>query len=310
VSTTPTTMASSYEIEACNSTSSTSLLLGGASTPGPAAGQRGSHQRHAHEHEHDDTIESRRSSSTTYACHRSNLSHALRKTSTRVLLCALAGIAIVAGLFATDGLSNVSSTSAPFLSYVASKAKDGSGYLLGSLSSSSSSPFYPLSSPSALPPALSSLPPSLKRITLISIWAGNNDQQPDYLNNFFRSAALNKEVADLLVIHIINDASKCLSEVRDDGIVREAADWNWETAGGNIRIVCRSRETHLAEEAEFLCSQDGWNCDEAAYKDVVCLIFSPVLGTKQRASDHVMSCLVLSCFLLRCTATPLARARR
>lgn len=236
-------MASSYEIEACSSTSSTSLLLGG--------------------HTDSDGQRERADGAAAYAAHCSAISHMLRRTSTRVLLCCLAALAVLAGLFATDGIAGVSSTA----SYVASKAKDGSGYLLGSFTSATSSAYY-TPSPSQHLPALSSLPASLKRITLVSIWEGSHDIQPDYLNNFFRSAALNAEVADLLVIHVTSDVSKCLSEVRADGINRDSAAWNWEN-GGNIRIVCQSRETHLAEEADFLCSEKGWKCDEDTYKKVV-----------------------------------------
>jgi hypothetical protein len=248
-------MATSYEIEACNSTSSTSLLLGGAN---------------GHRDDDDNGHGAAARGSAAYSAHCSAISHMLRRTSTRVLLCCLAGLAIVAGLFATDGLAGVSSTSAasPWLSYVASKAKDGKGYILGTFTSGSTSPYY-TPSPAHRPPALSSLPASLKRFTLVSIWEGSTDKQPDYLNGFFRSAALNAEVADLLVIHVTNDASKCLSEVRDDGINRDSAAWDWQN-GGNIRVVCQSRETHLAEEADFLCSKDqGWNCDDDTYKRVV-----------------------------------------
>lgn len=250
-------MATSYEIEACNSTSSTSLLLGG--------GLRDEDGNNSCRQRADGGAAGAGAGipSAAYSAHRSAISHMLRRTSTRILLCCLAGLAIVAGLLATDGLEGVSSTA----SYVASKAKDGSGYILGTFSSGSNSPYY-TPSPSHRPPALSSLPASLKRITLVSIWAGSNDKQPDYLNNFFRSAALNAEVADLLVIHVTNDASKCLSEVRDDGINRDSAAWDWEH-GGNIRIVCQSRETHLAEEADFLCSEQGWKCDDGTYKQVV-----------------------------------------
>lgn len=252
------TMATSYEIEACNSTSSTSLLLGG-----------GGHGHRDEDASHAGSREGASAGAGAYSAHCNAVSHMLRRTSTRILLCSLAGIAIVAGLFATDGLAGVSSTAAasPWLSYVASKAKDGSGYILGTFTAGSTAPYY-TPSPSQHPPALSSLPDNLKRITLVSIWAGSNDKQPDYLNNFFRSAALNAKVADLLVIHVTNDASKCLSEVREDGIIRDSAAWNWQD-GGNIRVVCQSRETHLAEEADFLCSEEGWNCDEETYKQVV-----------------------------------------
>lgn len=250
-------MATSYEIEACNSTSSTSLLLGGGG--------------HGHRDEGADSRDGGAAGAVgAYSAHCNAISHMLRRTSTRILLCSLAGLAIVAGLFATDGLAGVSSTAAaasPWLSYVASKAKDGSGYILGTFTAGSTAPYY-APSPSQHPPALSSLPDNLKRITLVSIWAGSNNKQPDYLNNFFKSAALNAKVADLLVIHVTNDASKCLSEAREDGIIRDSAAWNWQD-GGNIRVVCQSRETHLAEEADFLCSKEGWNCDGETYKQVV-----------------------------------------
>lgn len=253
-------MATSYEIEATNSTSSTSLLLGGGNRYDEADGGGGPHCEDRRRNR-GVVGDGERDGSGAYSAHCNAISHMLRRTSTRILLCCLAGLAIVAGMFATDGLAGAS------LSYVATKAKDGSGYILGTFTGGSAAPYYS-PSPSQHPPTLSSLPSSLKRITLVSIWAGSNDKQPDYLNNFFRSAALNAAVADLLVIHITNDASKCLSEKRDDGISRDSAAWDWEH-GGNIRVVCQSRETHLAEEADFLCSKDGWNCDGDTYKQVV-----------------------------------------
>lgn len=257
-----TAMATSYEIEACNSSSSTSLLLGGSH--GGHGGVRDGSEVDGEGHGR---------ASSTYSAHRKSVCTAMRRTSTRILLCCLAGLAIVAGLFATDGMAGVS------VSYIASKAKDGSGYILKTFTSASEAPYY-APSPSQRPPALSSLPDSLKRITLVSIWSGSNDKQPDYLNNFFRSAALNAKVADLVVIHVTNDASKCLSELRDDGISRNSSAWDWEN-GGNIRIVCQSRETHLAEEADFLCSKEGWGCDEETRKQVVSSLLLLLLTSKR-----------------------------
>ena len=185
----------------------------------------------------------------------------LRRRSTRFLLVLLGTAVIVLGLASSESLQLVASRDG-LLEY----AKIQGSSLLSH--SRIDGGYY---TPSAinLPPALSSLPDQLRRITLISIWASN--ERPSYLNNFFRSAALNSDVADLLVIHITNDHSKCLDGKNDfsktDGISRDAA-WEWEN-GGNIRVVCLSREAYLASEADYLCSHDGWSCNETDHKAVV-----------------------------------------
>lgn len=291
----------SYDIEACPSSSSTTALLQGHHHGSRHASlhqtQSGSRRGSADEEEDNNYNSSagkceRENSNAgeaddddeTYLARRQHQQRIsslkasaaalyLRRTSTRILLGLLAAAAILVGLASTE---SVTTSSGPLLSYVASKAKDGSGYIIQTFTGSSSyhyaSPYY-TPDPSRLPPALSTLPDSLKRLTLISIWSGSDDKQPEYLNNFFKSAALNSKVADLLVIHITSDMSKCLSVDREDGIIRDAAaSWNWEN-GGNIRIVCQSRETHLAEEADFLCSKEGWDCDEKSHKQVVSSLY-------------------------------------
>jgi hypothetical protein len=209
---------------------------------------------------------------------------ALRRTSIRAALLVLATLAIIFGFFGTSGVQDLANGSQPILSYVTGK---GAGFF----SSANSIPLYKASA-EALPPSLSSLPDSLKRITLIAVWS--SDDRPQYFNNFFRSAALNADVADLVFIHISSDKSKCLDgrhpEGRDDGIHRDAA-WEWEQ-GGNIRIVCISREADLVEKANWLCSEGGWNCDAETYRrvhqrlqdreDTINVDWKPMLGEVYR----------------------------
>lgn len=200
-----------------------------------------------------------------------------RRTAIRIGLLSLAAITIVFGFFGTSSVQNLAlaagTGSQPILSYVASK--------FGSISSSSQAPFFPLSSASDMPPSLSSLPPTLRRMTLISYWSSDN--RPQYLNNFFRSAALNADVADLLFFHITSDKSQCMdgrhSDMVDDGIDRNGPAWDWEN-GGNIKVVCMSREAAIAEKAAWLCSKErGWDCDEPTY--------AAVLRRMQERTDNI-----------------------
>ena len=182
----------------------------------------------------------------------------LRRRSTRIWLTLLGAAVILVGLASSGSLQRFAPKEG-LLEYQGSRLLDhGTG-----------KESYYAPSASALPPALSTLPAAFRRITLISVWASN--ARPSYLNNFFRSAALNAASADLLVIHITDDYSKCLDGRNEfgkkDGIIRDAA-WDWEK-GGNIRVVCLSREAYLAHEANYLCSEAGWNCDDKDHKAVV-----------------------------------------
>lgn len=185
-----------------------------------------------------------------------------QRRSTRFLLMLLGAAAILLGLLSSDSVQQIASRQG-LLEY-ASKATGN----LFSVGSSGHAPYFEPSA-SALPPALSNLPSSLKRITLIALWSGSS--RPEYLNNFFTSAALNADVADLVVIHITDDQSECLDgkggSTKDDGIRRDAA-WDWEK-GGNIRVVCLSREAMLQLKTDWLCSKDGWDCDKATKTKVV-----------------------------------------
>ena len=183
----------------------------------------------------------------------------LRRSAIRIALLLLAGVAIASGFFWSSGVQDLASGSQPLLSYVASKSAGFFG--------SSSVPVYQASA-ELLPPSLSSLPDKLRRMTLISVWSSEN--RPQYFNNYFRSAALNADVADLVFIHITSDNSQCLDGRHPagaaDGIKRDEA-WDWEN-GGNIRVVCISREADLVEKANWLCGKSGWDCDEQTYAKV------------------------------------------
>lgn len=177
--------------------------------------------------------------------------NSLRRHLTRFLLVILGLVAVTAGLASSDTVQRVASK------HVLSTA-------LGIGGSQRIANYYDPPREGALPPALSTLPESLRRITLISIWQG--DARPSYLNNFFRSAALNADVADLLVVHISDDRSKCLDGAAEN--YGEPATFAWQN-GGNIRIECLSREALLALEADYLCSEVGWSCTKAQQEQVV-----------------------------------------
>lgn len=192
-------------------------------------------------------------------------SSSTRRKAIRAGLVALAAAAIVVGFFGTDSVQDLASGSQPILSYVASKSAGFLGYGYGS--QSGQAPYFPASAED-LPPSLSSLPDTLRRVTLISYWSSDN--RPQYFNNFFRSAALNADVADLVFFHITSDKSQCLDgqhpDAKNDGIYRDGA-WDWQN-GGNIRVVCMSREAAIEEKTNWLCSKDGWDCDAETYAAV------------------------------------------
>lgn len=177
----------------------------------------------------------------------------LRRHITRFLLVILGLVVLVVGGFGSSAAVQGSAVSRQGLfDYAKGWYRNGSPYYEPSVNK--------------LPPRLNDLPSSLQRVTLISIWSSDN--RAFYLNNFFRSAALNSDVADLLVIHVTNDPAQCLDGTgKKDSIYRDKA-WDWEN-GGNIRVVCMSKEALMAHEADYLCSEAGWNCSEEQHKAVV-----------------------------------------
>lgn len=188
-----------------------------------------------------------------------------RKNAVRLSLLALAGLVVGLGFFGTTSVPAIASARDPLLRYVASKTQ---GVVFGGSDQSQDTLVYP---PSAeeLPPALSSLPDSLRRMTLISFWSSDN--RPQYMNNFFQSAAANADVADLLFFHLTDSAAQCLDgrngDFEDDGIKRDLA-WDWEN-GGNIRVVCLTKQEIRVHEANWLCGKEGWACNEETYARVL-----------------------------------------
>lgn len=197
-----------------------------------------------------------------------------RRKSTRLTLGVLLSSAALVLSFTTSG--NVQDVAGSLASAASSQIASFTGNGSNSTSTNSARPGSSSGyedafdghttpySPSAdlMPPALSQLPSAFRRVTLINIWSSDN--RPSYMNNFFRSAALNADVMDLLVVHISSDRSKCLDGNNEfsktDGIERDGPAWNWKN-GGNIRIVCMSREKALQMKRDYLCSDAGWKCN-------------------------------------------------